>query len=115
METIQIERVINKVSKANRAYKVFETSAGLVSAFDTHITDALEKAVGQSLDVEIVERNGFLNITNVKPASQQALPVQAEKLEPATTLKDVADGKPVPQMGLYCPACQTLLMKIMSR
>ena len=109
METIQISEVINKVSKANKPYKVFNTSTGQVSAFDTAIVEAMEKAVGKSLDVEIVARNGFLNVTKVYGEAKP----QAEKLAP--TVAQAVEGKCDVVIENYCKAMQALLMKVASK
>ena len=112
METIQISEVINKVSKANKPYKVFTTSAGQVSAFDTAIVEAMEKAIGKSLDVEIVARNGFLNVTKVYgEAKPQAEKVQASQI----TVAQAVEGKCDVVIENYCKAMQSLLMKVASK
>ena len=104
METIQISEVINKISKANKPYKVFTTSAGQVSAFDRTIVEAMEKAVGQSLDVEIVARNGFLNV--VKICSEPK--ANAEKL----TVAQASSGQMDIETSNFCKAMQALIAKM---
>ena len=109
METIQINEVINKVSKANKPYKVFNTSTGQVSAFETEIVKQLEANIGKSLNVEIVARNGFLNCTKVYAAGEQpATPTLAQVV---TSKIDVSDAV----IENYCTAMKALLQKLTSK
>ena len=109
METIKINSMTNKVSKANKPYKVFNTPIGDVSAFDTALITQLESSIGKELSVEIARRNGFQNVTAIyqtdaiKPASK-----------PAETLKEVSEGKHA-EIDAYCKATKELLIKLMTR
>jgi len=92
--TVTIKGVEEKESKAGRKYFSFETDQGRMTCFEGSLVEVLKKKVGEKVNVDVQETNGFKNIkkilTEVKTEKIPAIqaPIKEEKFEEARAEKN---------------------------
>ena len=98
--TIQIKEIAQKTGKTGKAYTSLKTDQNGMSCFDAKVSEELQKYLGKSVIVEVIEKNNFKNITafysvnnddtlTVTREDVKDEPVFADRYEQARKSKDV--------------------------
>lgn len=77
VKNLEIQEVEDKKTQGGKAYCRFKTSEGWMSSFNSKTNKKLKELVGESVDVEVVQKGDFSNIK--KLASPEAKNVKEEK------------------------------------
>jgi hypothetical protein len=96
IQTLTINGIMPTKSKAGKEYWKVATDKGEMSCFEKSIVDELE--IGKTMDIEVVESNGFSNIRGVagKATPKGKVEVKEEKAETFNKTKEE------PKYSQYC-------------